>query len=78
MFLTETEAGSAHLATAGEITETFGRSVFLSGCKSGQSGVAARSMAESLVQSGAGAVLGWGSRCGIPMRSWRRRFFMGS
>ncbi len=66
VFVTETDEGDAHLATATEIVAAFGGQfppvVFLSGCKSGQSaqegGVA--SLSELLVQAGAGAVLGWG------------------
>ncbi|MBW4537540.1 MAG: CHAT domain-containing protein [Myxacorys chilensis ATA2-1-KO14] len=66
VFVTETDEGDAHLATATEIVDSFGGQfppvVFLSGCRSGQSAQQGRvaSLSESLVQAGATAVLGWG------------------
>ncbi len=63
LFQLETETGSPDWVTAREIAGAFGSGfpavVFLSGCLSGKQG-AESSMAEALVRSGAGAVLGWG------------------
>ncbi|NJO76630.1 MAG: CHAT domain-containing protein, partial [Leptolyngbyaceae cyanobacterium RM1_406_9] len=65
-FITETETGEAYLASAAEIANRlqfrFPKLIFLSGCRTGQSGKsgAVPSMAEELLKSGAKAVLGWG------------------
>ncbi|PSB20087.1 CHAT domain-containing protein [Phormidesmis priestleyi ULC007] len=66
-FVTETQIGEAHYASATEIARSLANRVppmvFLSGCHTGQAGKAGevKSMAESLLESGALAVLGWGN-----------------
>ncbi|QZZ20634.1 CHAT domain-containing protein [Leptothermofonsia sichuanensis E412] len=65
-FITETATGDAYYASPIEIARTLKAPLppllFLSGCKTGQSGHAGAvpSMAEQLLQAGATAVLGWG------------------
>ena len=67
-FITETETGEAHFASASDIAKElqfrFPKLVFLSACRTGQSTMygALPSMAEQLLCSGAKAVLGWGQR----------------
>ena len=66
VFITETETGTLHKATAAELFRAFAgrlpRLVFLSGCRTAQAGNegTVASMAETLVQQGLSAVLGWG------------------
>ncbi|MEA5463831.1 tetratricopeptide repeat protein [Leptothoe sp. PORK10 BA2] len=66
IFITETELGQRRDATAQDIAKAvqfrFPAVVFLSGCRTGQSGKAGTvpSMAAQLLGHGAGAVLGWG------------------
>lgn len=65
-FLTETETGECYYASAQDIAEVLHfrlpQLIFLSGCHTGEAGRAGavRSMAEELLNEGAGAVLGWG------------------
>ncbi len=65
-FITETETGERHDAFAQELAEVFRHRwpqlIFLSGCHTGQAGNhgAVSSMAETLIQQGARAILGWG------------------
>jgi hypothetical protein len=65
-FLTETETGECYLAAADDIARAlqfrWPKLIFLSGCRTGQSGNsgAVPSMAEALLKLGAKAVLGWG------------------
>ena len=64
-FLTETETGSVCLASAEDIGNALSRMpklIFLSGCRTGESGSAGSvpSLAEKLLHLGANAVLGWG------------------
>ncbi|MCT7956416.1 CHAT domain-containing protein [Laspinema palackyanum] len=65
-FITETETGDRHDAFAPEFAEVFRHRwpqlIFLSGCRTGQAGNQGTvlSMAETLIQEGARAVLGWG------------------
>jgi CHAT domain-containing protein len=65
-FITETETGDRHNASAEEIVEVFDmrfpKLIFLSGCKTGQAGRygAVPSMAETLIETGATTVLAWG------------------
>ncbi|XGV88366.1 MAG: CHAT domain-containing tetratricopeptide repeat protein [Limnothrix sp. BL-A-16] len=64
VFITETETGDRHDATAADIAQALGRQfpplVFLSGCQTGEGRNGMPAMARSLVQAGARAVLGWG------------------
>jgi len=66
IFLTETEIGTRHDATAADIAAVFGyrfpRLLFLSGCRTGQrmGRGDVPSLAEALIAEGADAVLGWG------------------
>jgi len=65
-FLTETETGELHAAYASEIASALRfripQLVFLSGCRTGEaaSDGAVSSLAESLIEQGCRAVLGWG------------------
>jgi tetratricopeptide (TPR) repeat protein len=65
-FLTETETGECHIASASEIAAALRfrmpQLVFLSGCRTGEalSNGAVSSLAESLIEQGCRAVLGWG------------------
>ena len=65
-FLTETETGERHIAYASEIAAALRfrmpQLVFLSGCRTGEapSNGAVSSLAESLIEQGCRAVLGWG------------------
>ena len=64
-FLTETETGERYDANAEEIADALSRMpklIFLSGCRTGESGKAGSvpSLAEELLDAGAKAVLGWG------------------
>ncbi|MBW4657418.1 MAG: CHAT domain-containing protein [Drouetiella hepatica Uher 2000/2452] len=67
-FITETATGEAYYASAREIASTLQPPlpplVFLSGCRTGQAAEqgAVPSMAETLLQHGATAVLGWGQK----------------
>ncbi|MEC4895805.1 MAG: CHAT domain-containing protein, partial [Oscillatoria sp. PMC 1051.18] len=67
-FITETETGEANYATAEDIATELQfrlpKLIFLSGCRSGQANQAGAipSMAESLLNCGAKAVLGWGEK----------------
>jgi len=69
-FVTESETGDRHDAKAREIAEALRfrlpRLVFLSGCRTGQSGKegVVPSMAEALLDLGLTAVLGWGRPIG--------------
>ncbi|MFN6486238.1 MULTISPECIES: tetratricopeptide repeat protein [unclassified Nostoc] len=65
-FITETETGELHAAYASEIASALRfripQLVFLSGCRTGEaaSDGAVSSLAESLIEQGCRAVLGWG------------------
>lgn len=65
-FFTETETGERHIASASEIAAALRfrmpQLVFLSGCRTGEasSNGAVSSLAESLIEQGCRAVLGWG------------------
>ncbi len=64
-FLMETEVGEKYEASAKELGNALTRMprlVFLSGCRTGESGKGGEipSLAEELIDEGAGAVLGWG------------------
>jgi tetratricopeptide (TPR) repeat protein len=67
-FITETAAGEAFYASAGDIAQELQfrlpKLIFLSGCRTGQAGNGGSvpSMAEELLKSGAKAVLGWGQK----------------
>ncbi|MBZ8182626.1 CHAT domain-containing protein, partial [Oscillatoria salina] len=67
-FITETETGEANYASAEDIATELQfrlpKLIFLSGCRSGQANQAGAipSMAESLLNCGAKAVLGWGQK----------------
>lgn len=65
-FITETETGERHIAYASQIASALRfrmpQLVFLSGCRTGEalSDGAVSSLAESLIEQGCRAVLGWG------------------
>ncbi|MEC4985400.1 MAG: tetratricopeptide repeat protein [Oscillatoria sp. PMC 1068.18] len=67
-FITETETGEANYASAEDIARELQfrlpKLIFLSGCRTGQANQAGAipSMAESLLNCGAKAVLGWGEK----------------
>ena len=67
-FCTETETGETYLASGQDIALSFKsrlpKLLFLSGCRTGQSGKAGSvpSLAEELLSFGAKAVLGWGKK----------------
>ena len=67
-FYTETETGETYLASGEDIAQSFKsrlpKLLFLSGCRTGQSGKAGSvpCLAEELLSFGAKAVLGWGKK----------------